>query len=815
MIPSDLLVRPSVTVPRTPVVTRTQELPFADLTWENFERLCYQVASLEADVEDCQRYGRSGQAQQGIDIYARRSGGRYDVWQCKRYSVVSPSNVRNSVDRFLCGSWVTRAECLTLAVAASLQDTTLQESIEAEGNRLSERGISFHVLDQGKLSERLKHLPVLVDDFFGRAWVVAFCGEEAASALIDQKRVLTGEEIARLRTELAGFYQAYFSTLERGIGRLSSSSLVFSDLPDLRYRFVVPDVIVRSAVSMVDRASVTSAGGEGSDQDDQRGASDRRDRRDIDAAAVEGVFRRPVGDWLSSGRRFALVGEAGFGKSALLRFLTLDLLSETPRLARTAQTWGDYLPVLIPFSRWARMASVTSGGVALEDVVKSFLAEFSVSAELLGLVERLFADRRLLLLVDGVDEWPEEINARAVFDQIETVSRTRDMATIITGRPYGFDKLGPLGHVWSTADLAPLEESQQRRLATNWFVESLSKGNQEIDERAAALVVDVFFRDLRSSGQLSALGSSPLLLTGLIALRIRNVALPRDRIQVYDELIRLLLEIHPNERSGAARDQRRRFETLSNSELRQQTLACLAYEMVDRGLEAGIARREADAILRYFLHADNGAALSEEAARYGAREILAVDAETTGILVEKAPQEIGFFHGVFGEYLAGCHVASWDLQDQVSFVVTHCTDYRFRTVITSLLQKLGRPSDVDALVIAMRAAPTSPQGAVVRTQLLAEIAFGSSRGSGDLARQISTEIFDQIETSYWQPGKQALLRVVLQNTSNSLRDAESQCRVEGSSMVSRVAVVSRTGDLGDVVLAVRCGYLHNAVAKHL
>ena len=183
-----------------------------------------------------------------------------------------------------------------------------------------------------------------------------------------------------------------------------------------------------------------------------------------------------VGDWLSSsGRRFALVGEAGFGKSAMLRFLALDLLSERPRLARAAQAWGDYLPVLISFSRWARMVSNSPGGVAIEDVVKSFLAEFSVSSKLIDLVQRLFSDSRLLVLVDGVDEWPEDTSARAVFDQIETVSKTRNLTTVITGRPYGFDKLGPLSHVWSTAELAPLSEAQQRRLAMNWFVGSCAK----------------------------------------------------------------------------------------------------------------------------------------------------------------------------------------------------------------------------------------------------------------------------------------------------------------------------------------------------
>ena len=181
MIPPDLVVRPSETVPRSPVVTRVQELPLSELTWENFERLCYRIVCLEADVEDCQRYGRPGQAQQGLDIYARRSDGRYDVWQCKRHSMIVPAELEGLVNRFLDGSWAARTECLTLAVSSSLQDTTLQQSLEAQAGRLLSHGIKFHALDQGRLSDRLKGLPGLVDDFFGRAWVVTACWAESGS----------------------------------------------------------------------------------------------------------------------------------------------------------------------------------------------------------------------------------------------------------------------------------------------------------------------------------------------------------------------------------------------------------------------------------------------------------------------------------------------------------------------------------------------------------------------------------------------------------------------------------------------------------
>jgi hypothetical protein len=46
-----------------PVITRPQVLPFEELTWENYLRLCYDLAGRAERVEHVARYRRSGQAQ--------------------------------------------------------------------------------------------------------------------------------------------------------------------------------------------------------------------------------------------------------------------------------------------------------------------------------------------------------------------------------------------------------------------------------------------------------------------------------------------------------------------------------------------------------------------------------------------------------------------------------------------------------------------------------------------------------------------------------------------------------------------------------
>jgi hypothetical protein len=153
------------------VVTLAQDLPFHELDWAGFERLVFRLASVEDEVEDWQRYGRSGQAQEGIDIYARRVGGRYIAWQCKRYVSLTAADVARAVELFAKGTWLERSERLILATSARSDDTAVQNAVEAAAQMLLPHGVAPVLLGPDRLSAKLKELPEIVAVFhlFDRA----------------------------------------------------------------------------------------------------------------------------------------------------------------------------------------------------------------------------------------------------------------------------------------------------------------------------------------------------------------------------------------------------------------------------------------------------------------------------------------------------------------------------------------------------------------------------------------------------------------------------------------------------------------------
>jgi hypothetical protein len=183
-VPSWLEVPPE-TVVLPPSNTSIQCLPLSELGWEDFERLCLRLVRLEADVERCRIYGVKGQAQAGIDLYAKRkaASAKYTVYQCKKVERLSVAQIRAAVKLFVEGTWTNRSDRFVLCTSHSLAPARQAEELERQSSRLAERGIVFEWWDADELSIRLKTIPELVHDFFGSAWVSLFCPAESVRKL--------------------------------------------------------------------------------------------------------------------------------------------------------------------------------------------------------------------------------------------------------------------------------------------------------------------------------------------------------------------------------------------------------------------------------------------------------------------------------------------------------------------------------------------------------------------------------------------------------------------------------------------------------
>jgi hypothetical protein len=749
-----------------PVSSNLQELPFNELTWENFEKLCLRLVRLEADVEHCQRYGVQGDEQEGIDLYARqKTVSTYRVYQCKNEKNFGPKKIKDAVTKFLEGDWLTKTDTLVLCTRESLGPTARANEFEKQAQMLKSHGVTLIPWDREQLSFKLKDLPQIVNDFFSRAWVEMFCGHEAAAKLRDR---LDAHEVAALRAQLGEFYRNLFNNYDSGLPLYASAD---EPPPPLELRYVLPDIDEPRVITQGPQAkgagaaaigSVTESVGTNAQQHTEH--DKEQQQRPINRTSRY-TQRQSIEKWLIAHDRNIILGPAGSGKSSLLRFLCIDLMSPNPQLSLFAEKWGNYLPIWIPFAFWSRqVASSINGEVSLKDALRIWLKSWD-HEPLWELVEQALADDRLLLLVDGLDEHRDGFGAQKAWLRLKVFVEERGASSIVTSRPAGFERLGLNTAGWQKGKLSEFSSEQQERLARIWFTHRAEKSHKTNAAHDLVLAkidadVDSFMRELDRSKDLRELARVPLLLCLLIAHKVKHLSLPRNRFKAYDDLIEYLIDTHPKQRAVAAAGDRMSFE-VDERDLKI-IFAKLAYEVHSKFSEGLIEQTVAEDILAEYLGADDGMfGLELVKARALSRDLVNVGEQTLGLLVRGSQVDLSFPHRALEEYLAAFHLATLPLPEQLSFVEDVCADPKWSETILSLLYMTRSPQSVTALVDRIRTKNTNIMGGYRVSELLSEVAFGDFNLSVKVTKELAAETFTRVETKSWLPHRERLLEKVI------------------------------------------------------
>ena len=790
--PSCLLV-PSAAPGVLPAVeTRPQLLPVGQLAWENFERLCLRL--LEQDAEPVhvsaagpagqvtapvvRPYGMRGQAQSGIDVYARDRlvpgeippERRFVSLQARRISELSPAALRSSVDDFLEGKWAPVSRKFVYATSASALSTRLADEIETLASRLMGESIEFVIWDEETISTRLKECPELVDDFFGREWAKRFCGEAAAQSLGTR---LDAAQVASLRRDLDRIYGAAFGVSDSGqiaFRWAGTPSVALSD------RFVTPDLVSSTpqAGSLPPMDGLVEIG---MDEDAQALLSEAAESKviapDEDAWFLRTSLRKqrqlesrgmsermPADQWIGIQSRQVIVGDPGAGKSTLLRYLVLDLLNEEPSWREVAARWGKRLPVWLPFHFFTqRVAGHTGAGASVGEALRAWLEQHD-SGHVWPLVEAALNDERLLLVVDGLDEWISDEAGRHCLAALQTFAGTHAVPLVVSTRPYGLDRLR-LGADWAHARIAPLTPQQQRVLASHYFHASVGADDSPSPVGVVERSVDDFLAQVHETSDLRAISGIPLFLVLLVGLRLSsNARLPAGRFEVYDRAVQLLVADHPAQRRTAAAVTAPR-QGLRDVQLRR-VLATIAFESQLRGDLAALPEAALRADFIEALRDPDGLAMEAAAAAATADELMAVAEGELGLLVRTGPTDLGFLHRMLQEQLAAEFISDrCSLAEATELFKERVGDPRWSQVILATMWRIKRPEELRALMAALsNCIDDTPAGLRAR-ELVAELTFGPYDLPATDIRRYAPDIIEAIETHTYGPHRARLLSSIV------------------------------------------------------
>ena len=770
-----------------PVQTLNQLLPLSLLRWEDFERLCLRLLRTDVGAVRAALYGLPGQVQQGIDMYAiapfapseRANPRRYVTLQSRRISDVSPASLENSVNDFLEGNWADISQKFVYATSASARSTKIIETIEELSIHLDPQSIVFEVWDQEEISEKLKGRPELVDDFFGRPWVSAFCGSEAANQLGNR---LDAREMTALRQELARIYATTFGLADPGSVGIGQNRMRRVELLE---RFVTPDLAsvahqtapypyeVAIASEVVGQLPsprshlVTAQEWNALLPDEYSWSVTSAFGTTHNAQPAASVERRPADQWVGTERLQVIIGDPGAGKSALLKYLVLDLLREEPRWKTAAVHWGEYLPVWLPFHFFAqRVVGQTGESASVGLALKAWL-EQNESAQIWPLIQKALDDRRLLLVVDGLDEWTSNDAGHYAVRAVEKFAAIRGIPVVASTRPYGLTKL-TLDSGWAYSRIAPLTYNQQKSLAIHYFRAATDTDSPSGSVEIIDKTVDEFLNQVHLVPALGAFSGTPLFLIMLVMLRLSSSSsLPAQRFEVYERALQLLLDDLPPRRRTAA-DVAAVHHGLPNREM-EAVLRKVSYINQLRG---EISVFVEDALREDFIDAlqdPSHLSMSRENAVNSANQLLDMAEGELGILVRVGPNQVGFIHRVMQEHLAAEYVANkLEFEDVQVLFEQYVGNPAWKEVLLMTVWRISRPSELSALLAIIRGCIGETPAGLCAREFLAEITFGPYGLPVDAVQASAMDIIEVIESHAYGPHRARLLDAMLSDLSGPL-----------------------------------------------
>ncbi|WP_433137654.1 NACHT domain-containing protein [Actinomadura nitritigenes] len=357
---------------------------------------------------------------------------------------------------------------------------------------------------------------------------------------------------------------------------------------------------------------------------------------------------------LGDHRLMLLRGEAGGGKSTLLRWLAITAARGS--FTGPLSEWNGSVPFLI------KLRSHAGGALPRPE---EFLDD--VAGSLAGIMPRGWAHRRLLsgralLLVDGVDEVTSG-QRQAVRQWLKgLVTEFPGIRVIVTSRPAAAASDWLRAEGFATAFLEQFAPADVRTLVQHWH--NAVRDCADIPctpERLPSYEARLLAR-LEAAPHLRTLASSPLLAAMLCALNLDREALPRNRMGLYTAALDMLLE---------TRDTKRGIPSVLERDQKIRILQDIAWHL------STSARVELPKPMVERLVADRLASMPQ--VRVPAEKVLDELLQRSGVLREPVPGRIDFVHRTVQEYLAAKQAA--DLGDMDLLVQNAHRDTWRETVI--------------------------------------------------------------------------------------------------------------------------------------
>jgi len=342
--------------------------------------------------------------------------------------------------------------------------------------------------------------------------------------------------------------------------------------------------------------------------------------------------RKHLDEILKDRSRIFLIGAPGSGKSTLVSFL-----ASRCAVGKHGLNWPERA---LPFVVTVR--ELKDAAIGLEWLA----SQLGIAADL---VLAALSEERAVLLIDGLDEAPEELRAQLVGALASFVAKYPGMPVVVTSRPAGAP-----GEMESCLPgfrgyrVAHLTKDEVNSFIDKWCLAaecSARPNSSDAVQQASAAAADLKSRIARSR-PVERIAANPLLTTILCVVhRFLGRTIPEHRITLYEKCTDALL--YEWDRAKFPKD-----AAVGNLDANQKRALL-------RGVASALHERheaempESDVVRQFASVLPQIGQPSEDALRI-VREIR----DRSGVLVERRPGVFAFSHLTFQEYLTALDYAT-------------------------------------------------------------------------------------------------------------------------------------------------------------
>jgi hypothetical protein len=392
--------------------------------------------------------------------------------------------------------------------------------------------------------------------------------------------------------------------------------------------------------------------------------------------------RRVDDQLLAAAPRVLLRGEAGAGKTTLVEWLASHTASVT--LEGGLGALNGLIPFVIPLRRLRAHRNSFPGPGQLHAVAGLLTGDPPQNW-----ARRVLDAGRALLLVDGLDEVPQEDREEARQWLGQLLSAYGSNLCLVTVRPLAVEEHWLSREGFRELHLLPMRDTDIEAFVHAWHDTARHEASTSAEELRQLSELEASLKArFTSTPALRNLARTPLLCAVICALHRRSGGdLPVSRPELYTAALRMLL---------GKRDARRKIPRPEGVELspeaHQALLQRIAIWLVRNG-QSQLSHKQA---LKQLAPALEG--MPKVRAQGPPEAILRHILNRSGVLEERTADSIQFIHRTFQDYLAAAefrgsdhlsellrHAPQEEWHDVVLLSVGHCTDAEVRAVIENLM----------------------------------------------------------------------------------------------------------------------------------